>query len=128
MITKASSDSAVAEAAEEQLDAYIVKPFSAFDLEKRLMEVIKRKMQPSTYIQKIREGKDLVKNKQFVEARPVFSDAKKLSSKPTLACFYLGDCFLELKDFTNARKEFSEGRSHNELHYKCLTGEFDCLM
>lgn len=128
MVTKEASDNAVAEAAEEQLDAFIVKPFSGADFQKRILEVVKRKMYPSDYFQKIREGKELIKNKQTDEAIELFKKIKPMSQKPTLACYYLGECYLSKNDVTAARKEFSEGRTYNDLHYKCLTGEFDCLM
>jgi CheY-like chemotaxis protein len=128
MVTKESSDNAVAEAAEEQLDAYIVKPFSMSDLKSRLLDVIKRKMYPSVYFQKIREGKELIKNNKISEAADLFAEAKKLNPTPTLACYYLGECFVAKNDFVSARNEFHEGRSHNKLHYKCLTGEFECFM
>ena len=128
MVTKESSDNAVAEAAEEQLDAYIVKPFSAADMQKRLLEVIKRKMHPNAYIQKIREGKGLSKINNFDGAMALFAEAKNLNPKPTLACYYLGNGFLAQKNYSKAREEFHQGLMYNELHYKCLTGEFDCLM
>ncbi|MBL7544926.1 MAG: hypothetical protein JNL11_14000 [Bdellovibrionaceae bacterium] len=128
MVTKEASDNAVAEAAEEQLDAYIVKPFSGADFQKRILEVVKRKMYPSEYFQKIRIGKQKLKAKEFEDAISLFSAAKDLNPKPTLACHYLGETYLGLNDIARARKEFSEGRKHNSLHYRCLTGEFDCLM
>lgn len=128
MVTKEASDNAVAEAAEEQLDAFIVKPFSGADFQKRILDVVKRKMYPSDYFQKIREGKELIKNKKMDEAIELFKKIKPMSQKPTLACYYLGECYLAKNDVVSARQEFSEGRTYNDLHYKCLTGEFDCLM
>lgn len=128
MVTKETSDTAVAEAAEEQLDAYIVKPFSMLDFKNRLLEVIKRKMYPSQYFEKIREGKNFLKNNQTDEAISVFTEAKGMTPKPTLACYYLGECFVNQKNHSLARAQFKEGRTYNELHYKCLIGEFDSLM
>lgn len=128
MVTKESSDNAVAEAAEEQLDAYIVKPFSISDFKTRLLEVIKRKMYPSDYSHKINVGKEMLKEKKLPEAISLFQEAKELNPKPSLACYYLGECFMYQRKHSLARQEFAEGRSYNPLHYKCLTGEFDCLM
>lgn len=128
MVTKESSDNAVAEAAEEQLDAFVVKPFSGADFQKRFIEVVKRKMYPSKYLNRIREGKEKIKAKNFPDAIAIFQEAKAMNPTPTLACYYLGECYLSQNELTLARKEFSEGRKHNSLHYKCLTGEFDCLM
>lgn len=128
IVTKESSDNAVAEAAEEQLDAYIVKPFSGADFQQRFLETVKRKMSPSTYLLKIREGKELLAKNNLAEAMACFENAKTLTPKPTLANYYLGSCFLQQKKYDSARTEFSAGRQHNPLHYKCLTGEFDSLI
>lgn len=128
IVTKESSDNAVAEAAEEQLDAYIVKPFSGADFQQRFLETVRRKISPSDYLMKIREGKEFLASNNIQEAQNSFSEAKKLNSKPTLANFYLGSSYLLQKKYDLARKEFSSGREHNPLHYKCLTGEFDCLI
>ncbi len=128
IVTKESSDNAVAEAAEEQLDAYIVKPFSGADFQQRFLETVKRKIQPSDYLMKIREGKELLAANKVSAAIEIFKEAKSISQKPTLANYYLGTCYLQVKDNEKARKEFAEGRSYNPLHYKCLTGEFDCLI
>ncbi|MCB0371033.1 MAG: response regulator [Bdellovibrionales bacterium] len=128
MVTKESSDNAVAEAAEEQLDAYIVKPFSMMDLKNRVLEVVKRKMHPTPYYEKIREGKALLKIGNMPEAVSIFSEAKQLNTKPTLAHYYLGDYYLQSNEIKKALLEFEQGRKFNNLHYKCLTGEFDCQM
>ncbi|OYZ18271.1 MAG: hypothetical protein B7Y39_13860 [Bdellovibrio sp. 28-41-41] len=128
MVTKESSDNAVAEAAEEQLDAYIVKPFSPVDFEKKFQDVVARKIRPSGYIEKIRSAKELIKENKLKEAIPILEESKSLTEKPTLACYYLGDIQSRLGNFTLAREEFAKGRVFIELHYKCLTGEFDCLM
>jgi CheY-like chemotaxis protein len=128
MVTKESSDNAVAEAAEEQLDAFLLKPFSGADFQKRILEVVKRKMYPSEYFQRIREGKEQIKAKNLMKAMEIFKSAKALNPTPTLACYYVGECLLTKGDIAGARREFTEGRGYNNLHYKCLTGEFDCLM
>lgn len=128
MVTKESSDNVVAEAAEEQMDAFIVKPFSGADFQKRLLDVVKRKMYPSEYLNKIRDGKEKLKSKNYEEALAFFKQAKEIHPTPTLACYYIGDCYLQTGELANARKEFAEGRKHNSLHYKCLIGEFDCLV
>ncbi len=128
VVTKESSDNAVAEAAEEQLDAFIVKPFSGADFQKRFIEVVKRKMYPSEYLNKIRDGKEKLKTKLYDQAIQFFTEAKNLSPAPTLAHYYLGECYLQTNELTKARVEFADGRKHNSLHYKCLMGEFDCLM
>jgi DNA-binding response OmpR family regulator len=126
--TKNSSDSAVAEAAEEQIDAFILKPFSADAFRQKLSEVFRRKMNPSDYMQKVRAGKINFSLKQFEAAVQDFMTAKTMDKKPTLACFYAGQSYQALGDRAKALAEFKEGRKHQPLHYKCLIGEFENLM
>lgn len=128
IVTKNSSDSAIAEAAEEQVDAYVLKPFSADDFHARLLQVFSQKMNPSKYVQRIREGKQQFDMKDFDRASEEFIAAKGLDEKPTLACFYAGRSFLAKGDGERALAEYREGRRYQPLHYKCLIGEFESLM
>lgn len=128
IVTKNSSDSAIAEAAEEQVDAYVLKPFSADSFRERMMEVFAQKVNPSEYVQRIREGKRHFDLKDFARAADEFLGAKPFDEKPTLACFYAGQSFLAMGDMSRALAEYQEGRRHQPLHYKCLTGEFEGLM
>lgn len=125
IITKNSSDSVVAEAAEEQVDAFLLKPFSIDVFQKKLMDVVIKKMNPSPYILKINQGKSLLQKKDFKAAIEEFQQAKTLEEKPTLAAYYAGQAYLEMGDDAHALAEFQEGRKHQPLHYYCLTGEFE---
>jgi len=125
LITHNSASSAIAEAAEEQVDDYILKPFSMGQMKERLSAVIKRKMNPTSYSLKIRSGKKLLRDKQFEKAELEFLEAKKLTDKPTLAHYYVGYSKYLQKSFTTALDEFRGGRKLQPLHFKCLIGEFD---
>lgn len=128
IVTKNSSDSAVAEAAEEQIDAFILKPFSVDTFRQKLSDVFRRKMNPSEYMQKIRDGKGLIYLKQFDQAVTEFLTAKTMDPKPTLACYYAGQSYQAAGKRALALAEFKEGRKYQPLHYKCLIGEFENLM
>jgi DNA-binding response OmpR family regulator len=125
MITHNSSTSSIAEAAEEHVDDYILKPFSKGQMKARLADVIRRKMNPSTYSLKIREGKKFLFEKEFAKAELEFLEAMKLSEKPTLAHYYVGYSKFLQKNFATALQEFRSGRLLQPLHFKCLVGEFD---
>lgn len=128
IVTKDSSDNAVAEAAEAQLDAFIVKPFSASDFKRKFVQILNRKRSPSEYALKIKDGKSALIENDLDKALKLFKQAKFLNSKPVLACYYLGSCHLGLKDYDMARVYFSEARALNPLHYKCLVSEFESYM
>jgi tetratricopeptide (TPR) repeat protein len=128
IITRNTSDAVVAEAAEEEIDAYILKPFSPDVFRKRFLEVLERKVDPSEYIKKIREGKRQMAMNNLEAALAEFVDSKKLDKKPTLACFYAGQVYHVRGEIDKALAEYREGRKHQPLHYKCLMAEFENLI
>lgn len=128
IVTKNSSDSAIAEAADEQVDAYLRKPFSAESFRERLLAVFSAKVNPSPYVLRIRQGKSSFDRKDYARSLEDFLAAKKMDSRPALACFYSGLAFREMGEAVRAVAEFQEGLRHQPLHYKCLTGAFDSLM
>lgn len=128
IVTKNSSDSAVSEAAEEQVDAFILKPFSSDTFRDRVQDAFQRKIKPSDYVRSIREGKRDFDAKEFQAAEQDFSAAKGLHQKPALACYYLGQTLQAEGNVAGAIQEFRQGLSHNPLHYKCLIGQFEILM
>lgn len=128
VVTRNSSDAVVAEAAEEQVDAFILKPFSPETFDQKLLVALERKMNPTPYIQKINEGKVKRAGKELDGAIDLFLSAKPMNEKPTLACFYAGDTYRMKGDHQRALQEFREGRKHQPLHYKCIVAEFEGLL
>ncbi|MFZ4405351.1 MAG: response regulator, partial [Pseudobdellovibrionaceae bacterium] len=63
LVTHNSADSAAAQAAEEEVDDYILKPFSQGELKERLLQVIYKKSNPTEYVHRIREGKKYINAK-----------------------------------------------------------------
>lgn len=128
MVTRNSLDSVVAEAAEEQVDAFLLKPFSPEIFDEKLNAVLARKLNPSPYVQRINEGKQARATQQLNQALDLFLFAKPLNDKPTLACFYAGDTYGQQGDHARALLEFREGRKFQPLHYKCIVAEFEGLL
>ena len=127
LVTRNASDSAIAEAAEEEVDGYILKPFNLNQLQETFLEVMHKKMNPSEYVVKIHEGRDLLNGKDLKNAFSTFTQARKMDPKPSLACYYQGFTKKLDQDPEAALKYFREGKAFNPLHYKCLQAEFDIL-
>jgi|GEM_PF-1081749 len=123
-----SSESAVAEASEGDIDGYLLKPFSMSAFQQKLESILRTKLNPSAYYLKLNKGKKLLIQKEFQKAMDEFLLAKPLDPKPTLACFHTGQALQSLGDMPRALLEFQEGLKYQPLHYRCLTGEFDALM
>ncbi len=128
LVTSNGSQSAVARAAEEDVDTYIMKPYSINMLRKSLNEALKNKFSPNDYLRTIALGKKELTNGAISNAIEKFEAAKKLSDLPTLACFYRGYSELMNENVSKADLSYREGLEYNKFHYKCLIGLFDLLM
>lgn len=128
LVTANTSQSAVARAAEEDIDAYILKPFTAFSLRQTLMKTAISKINPSEYLKKIEAGKSKLAKGEIDEAIKNFEEAKTLATNPSLACFYLGQAHLVKQAADQAEGKYTEGLDYNKIHYKCLVGLYDVYM
>jgi len=128
LVTSNISQSAVARAAEEDVDTFIVKPYTVQILEKSLINSVISKLYPSAYHQKIFEGKELIEKEKYEKALTVFSEAVKMNPKPSLAYYYHGLVFKKLEEKNKAKKDFYDGLKVNDIHFKCQVGLFDLFM
>ncbi len=127
LATRNADITSVAEAAEEQIDAYILKPFSLGDFQKKLQDTILNKTKPSNYMSHIQSGKALLLNGELENASNKFNEAKKLHPKPSLAFYYCGLIQQKFEKKEQAIDEFKQGLALTPLHYRCLTAYFDAL-
>lgn len=128
LITGNTSQSAVARAAEEDVDSFILKPYTLEVLKAGLINAVISKIRPSEYVSTVRRGKDQLFKGSIDEAIQTFEAAMKLDPTPTLAHFYLGYAQKMKKTLEKAEESFNEGLSLNRIHYKCMVGLFDLLM
>lgn len=125
IVTYNNSSSAIAEAAEELVDDYIIKPFFVQNLQERIEGLLKRKLFPPKYIEEIRKGKQFLLENKFEAAQFQFQSASFLDSKPTLAYYYMGQTSFFQNEFSKAIGDYQRGLEFRPLHFKCLTGQFD---
>lgn len=128
LVTANTSQSAVAQAAEEDVDTYIIKPFSSLSFRERLLNAATEKLFPSEYMQKIMQGKEFMFDGKLDHALVEFEDALKLDDSPTLAYFYIGQTNTMIEQLKPAESSYKQGLSLNRIHYKCLVGLFELLM
>lgn len=125
LVTSNISQSAVAKAAEEDVDSFIIKPYTVKSLEKSLKGSVIAKLFPSKYIQAIELGKEQLFAGNFKEALEIFDDAKALSDAPSLALFYHGQTKYFMDDVREAEHDYKEGLKINNIHYKCQIGLYE---
>ncbi|MBI3558469.1 MAG: hypothetical protein HY074_19540 [Deltaproteobacteria bacterium] len=128
VVTSNTSQTAVARSAEEDIDAYIIKPFTPEVVRRTLMRAALEKIKPRDYVLAIDAGKAAMGEAKLDEAEGHFNRAMPLDPSPSLACYYLGQV-KALRDIINeAQGSYQKGLSYNRIHYKCMVGLYDLLM
>ena len=128
LVTANTSQSAVAQAAEEDVDTYILKPYTIEVLRNSLVRAAMEKMQPNQYTKAIQEGKEQLFAGKVENALATFQKAMEMDSKPALAYFYRGQAEEMKKALDNAHGSYMQGLEYNKIHYKCLVGLYELLM
>lgn len=128
LVTANTSQVTVARAAEEEVDAYILRPFSSSALRDAILRAAEMKTDPGKYLKMIDEGKEHLAAKKLDEATVTLEAAKALDRAPALACYYLGQVEMARKEFTKAEMRYIEGIQVNKIHYKCMMGLYEALM
>lgn len=120
LLTSNHSQMAVATSAEEDIDSYILKPFTIQSIKDILTNTISEKLEPSPYVQLIEKAKAEILTQNYDAAVKFLKEAKGLHAKPSLALFYLGQVELLLNKNDEAQSKLTEGLVYNEIHFKCL--------
>jgi CheY-like chemotaxis protein len=128
LITSNISQSAVAKAAEEDVDSFIIKPYTMKSLEKSLITATIGKLFPSEYIKLIEAGKEKMFGGNYEEALEIFEQAKTKSKKPSLAMFYHGQTKYFMQQAEEAKGDYKEGLAINNIHFKCQIGLYELLV
>jgi CheY-like chemotaxis protein len=128
LVTSNINQSSVAKAAEEDVDSFIIKPFTIQSIQESLLSTICAKVQPSEYQIKIDEGKDHLFEGRYDEAVAAFKAAKPLHAKPALALFYLGQAEYLQDQVDQAQNNYVDGLELINIHYKCLVGLYEILV
>lgn len=128
MVTSDKTESSVAEAAEEEVDGYILKPYSLQGFKDHLVRAYLSKVDPDSYRRTIEEGKLTLGFRDIEEAKQTFLRAVKLSRRPALAYYYYGRACLMQKNIAEAEEAYQTGLKYDLRHYKCLNGLLDLYL
>jgi len=127
VLTNNSSVAAVAHAAEEDTDAFIIKPYTVQSFKKSLLEAVKNKLNPSEYLKIIREGKDHLEQQNVSKAITLFEQALKYSERPSLAYYWRGHSHQVSQTLDKAAKSYEKGLQYNKIHFRCLKGLYEAF-
>jgi CheY-like chemotaxis protein len=125
LVTGNSSEAAVAEAAEEDVDAFILKPFTGASIRYYLVRSALNKARPSTYRAELARGRKWLESGELDQALECFKTAMKLDAAPALACYYKGQSHEKLAEWDNSESSYRNGLEYNGVHYRCSIALFD---
>ncbi|MCM2322937.1 MAG: response regulator [Oligoflexia bacterium] len=125
LVTGNTSQSAVAKAAEEDVDTYIIKPFTAGVFRASVMKAALMKTDPPEYLKILDRGKEELIAGKAQEALRTFEYATTLDAAPSLGHFYSGQAHNLLKATEVEEGSYNKGLEYNKIHYKCLVGLYE---
>jgi tetratricopeptide (TPR) repeat protein len=125
LVTGNTSQTAVANSAEEDVDTFVLKPFTLSKLKELILRAAVLKIRPPAYVVEIERGKSTMLAGQLDEAFEIFENCKNLDPTPSLACFYKAQIHVHKHDYDAALKDYNEGLSYNQVHYRCLVGLYE---
>ena len=115
MITAESNKEIVAEAAESDIDAYILKPLTVKSLENKIDSVIKNYNSPPEFMLLLRQAREYAENDHIEEAIETAKKAVKTEPKSSRPIRVLGSLFYQKGDILNAEKCFLRAVKMNRL-------------
>lgn len=125
IVTSNHSQSAAARSLEEEVDAYIVKPYTLNSVRRTIMRAALKKISPSPYGRAILEGKAVLASGNLEAAERFFLDAVQKDPSPCLAYSYLGEIRGVKNRLEESERDYQAGLKLNRTHYRCLVGLYN---
>ena len=97
LVTGNAAESVVAEAAEEDVDSYILKPFTGASIRYYLVRAGLEQSQSSRLPLRADPGRQQYYSRQYEDALQTFTAAMELDEAPSLACYYMGQSYDKLE-------------------------------
>ncbi len=124
VVTGDNSHQAVSQATEHDINAFILKPFKVEFFIDSIEDAIDDKIFPSDYILKINEGIKQLELGKIKESLKSFNEAKKMDEFPSLAHYYISQCYVNDERKSEVVDELKKGLSYNPIHKHCLSALF----
>lgn len=115
MITAESTKDIVAEAAESDIDAYILKPITVKSLGDKIREVIDSHNHPPEMVTRLKSGRDLIEKGDYDNAILEIEHAIKAEPDSTRPIRELGYVYYRMGDLEKAETYFLEAAEKNKL-------------
>jgi tetratricopeptide (TPR) repeat protein len=107
MVTGEISEAVVAEAAETEVDGYLVKPFNMQSLTQRIQQVLHQHREVSEIDQHLAQGRAYITTRQFDKASAEFKAALKINPKSPRTLLEIGKLYEEQGNDVQAREFYN---------------------
>jgi two-component system chemotaxis response regulator CheY len=118
MVTAENWEDEIVEAAEEQVDGYIIKPFVTKTLEDKIAEILEKVKNPPEGEVIFDKGIDFLDKKMYDEAKTEFEKALKIKPNSAKAAYFLGLAHFEKGELDKAEEFFKTAISYNQRYVK----------
>jgi len=120
MVTGEVDEASVAQAAEIDVDSYILKPFVPKELEEKIVLVLKNRNNPSDYQRLLNTARRLSREGKTAEAMSYYMAAINLDPEKPIAYCFLGQLHEQLSDRDKARTAYEKALSINPRYIRAL--------
>ena len=118
MVTAEVEESQIAQAAENDIDGYIIKPFVALTLESKIKSILERRSSPTEFDKLIQGGINLTKQEDYGKAIEMFEKALELSPKSARVRQLIGEAYKKMGNIEKAEESLQEAVSINPQYIK----------
>lgn len=127
LFADSGAESSVAAAAEEEVDAYLLRPVSEVVVYEYIVKCVLQKMHPSDLTQTLGVVKKFIASKEFDRAQTTLAFSQMTLTPHPALHFYLGYLAQLAGKHREALRCFEEGLLINPKHFKCMYGKFMSL-
>ncbi len=128
VINHSKDQASIAQSAEEEIDGFLINPFSAQDFYSVLSSSINKKLTPSPADALILQGVDLLNQGKAEESLQFFKRGMEETNKKSLSCYYYAKAKILMKQETEAMEKLLEGLNYDRLNYRCLIGLYELYL
>ena len=118
MITADTDTGHITRAAEEDVDGYIIKPFVAETLEKKIISIIEKNVNPPKVEVHLKLGNVYMDNLLYEKALVEYEKAKQIKPQSARITHAMGRVYKALGDIDKAENSFVEAVTYNPRYIK----------
>jgi tetratricopeptide (TPR) repeat protein len=113
---------------DDLINGFICKPFTTQLLKEKLNQTVLDRIHMTPYKQLVDQAKELVKDREYQEAIDILGPATQLESDNTYANSLIGQAYLGLGSFVEAKVWFQKVLDQKPFHFASLLGMAQALI